>query len=119
MIINMADGNSIDDNEESGENSQQSPVEQGQISDADIESMVQECSHEYSDLLNTMDQINDWMNDIERKNDTLQSQLKELLESNREVRKEIQASEQSESSNSQPENNPPDISMKDDATEER
>ncbi|KAL3871465.1 hypothetical protein ACJMK2_039461 [Sinanodonta woodiana] len=113
----MADGNGLEENEESDDISQL-PVEQGQITEADIESMVQECSHEYSDLLNTMDQINDWMNDIEKKNDNLQSQLKELLESSREVRKEFQASEQSQSSNSQPDNNIPNINMKDDATKE-
>ena len=45
---------------------------------------------EYQDINNTLDQIDSWMTNIETQNDSLVSKLQELLESNRQMRAELQ-----------------------------
>ncbi|XP_030062411.1 bublin coiled-coil protein [Microcaecilia unicolor] len=45
---------------------------------------------EYIAINSMLDQINSWLDHIEEKNDHLHTQLKELLESNRQARREFQ-----------------------------
>lgn len=45
---------------------------------------------EYQDLSNTLDQIDRYMTNLENQNDSLVSKLQDLLESNRQMRAELQ-----------------------------
>ncbi|KAJ8300693.1 hypothetical protein KUTeg_022212 [Tegillarca granosa] len=56
----------------------------------DLDSMVQQATEEYSDLNNTLDQLDTWMTNLEAQNDSLYSRLQDLLENNRQTRIEIQ-----------------------------
>ncbi|XP_022325143.2 bublin coiled-coil protein-like [Crassostrea virginica] len=55
-----------------------------------LEELVENASNEYQDINNTLDQIDSWMTNIETQNDSLVSKLQELLESNRQMRAELQ-----------------------------
>ncbi|XP_052084181.1 UPF0184 protein-like [Mytilus californianus] len=57
---------------------------------ADIECLVEDATNEYEHLNNTLDELDSWMTNIESKNDSLYSQLQELLQSSRETRLELQ-----------------------------
>ncbi|XP_048778406.1 UPF0184 protein-like [Ostrea edulis] len=62
------------------------PIEE----EENVEELVENASNEYQDLSNTLDQIDRWMTDIETQNDSLVSKLRDLLESNRQIRAELQ-----------------------------
>ncbi|XP_069121484.1 UPF0184 protein-like [Argopecten irradians] len=59
-----------------------------------IDTIVQECSKEFADLDKTMDQLDTWMNKLEDQNDDLFGRIEELLESNRQIKKELQEQNQ-------------------------
>nr|XP_022325143.1 UPF0184 protein-like [Crassostrea virginica] len=61
-----------------------------------LEELVENASNEYQDINNTLDQIDSWMTNIETQNDSLVSKLQELLESNRQMRAELQQDNASE-----------------------
>ncbi|KAK3088814.1 hypothetical protein FSP39_024092 [Pinctada imbricata] len=89
---------------EKGENGSHETPEEGSlphngnididVEDMSLEQLVHEASNEYQDLTNTMDAIDEWMTDIEEQNDSLVSKLKDLLESNKQIRAEIQQENQ-------------------------
>ncbi|XP_033731985.1 UPF0184 protein-like [Pecten maximus] len=59
-----------------------------------IDTIVQECSIEFADLDKTLDQLDTWMNKLEDQNDNLYGRIEELLESNRQIKKELQEQNQ-------------------------
>ncbi|OWF42653.1 UPF0184 protein-like [Mizuhopecten yessoensis] len=59
-----------------------------------IDTIVQECSKEYADIDKTLDQLDTWMNKLEDQNDNLYGRIDELLESNRQIKRELQEQNQ-------------------------
>jgi hypothetical protein len=47
------------------------------------------CSKEFNELDSALDEIENALNNLENQNDTIQTRLRELLESNREIRKDL------------------------------
>ncbi|XP_071122845.1 bublin coiled-coil protein-like [Mytilus edulis] len=69
---------------------------------ADIECLVEDATNEYENLNKTMDELDTWMTNIESRNDSLYSQLQELLQSSRETRLELQQLNGSQEKNIEP-----------------
>ncbi|KAL4232847.1 hypothetical protein ACF0H5_007534 [Mactra antiquata] len=60
-------------------------------------SMVQAYTQEYENLDHTLNEIDTWMNKLEEQNDTLNSELDDLLESSKQARQELKTLEQEKS----------------------
>lgn len=56
---------------------------------------------EYEHLNKTLDELDNWMTTIESRNDSLYSQLQELLQSSRETRLELQRMNETKEVNSE------------------
>ncbi|XP_067662219.1 UPF0184 protein-like [Haliotis asinina] len=94
--IKMADGDEMDEDrktidandsavEMNGENGE------GDLYDgSDLESLVDGCAQEYSDLNNTLDRLDECLNTLELRSDDLYSKFKDLLESSRQARQELE-----------------------------
>ena len=64
-----------------------------------VENLVEEASNEYEHLNKTLDEIDSWMTTLESRNDSLYSQLQELLKSSKETRQELQMMNECQESN--------------------
>ncbi|XP_062585557.1 UPF0184 protein-like [Saccostrea cucullata] len=97
MTQNMADDVNMVRNHENGfdetpgENNEEEATEEDHNEEEEnLEELVENASNEYQDLSNTLDQIDRWMTNLENQNDSLVDKLRDLLESNRQIRAEFQ-----------------------------
>ncbi|XP_013380239.1 UPF0184 protein-like [Lingula anatina] len=58
--------------------------------DLTLEQAIEEYAHEYQNINNTLDQLDSCLDSIEQQNDQLNVKMLELLQSNRQLRQELQ-----------------------------
>ncbi|XP_046370278.1 UPF0184 protein-like [Haliotis rufescens] len=92
----MADGDDLDEDRKTIDVND-SAVEMNEEDDgddlydgSDLESLVDGCAQEYSDLNNTLDKLDECLNTLEERSDDLYSKFKDLLESSRQARQELE-----------------------------